>query len=171
MNKIRRLLPIFWLSLWGIQTSNGHPVHATFAEAQWNHKTTEIEVSLRLRGMDLESAISKTTGKKVDLEKSTNIDQLIEDYLAKNFYVISPTEKKIYAQYLDKDVGITNTWVFFSFKVGGDQNIESFKIRNTIFFDDLEGQKNVIEYRMGKFKKIISFEEKTREGTLEFEAE
>ena len=71
---------------------------------------------------------------------------------------------------MDKDVGITNTWVFFSFKVGGDQNIESFKIRNTIFFDDLEGQKNVIEYRMGKFKKIISFEEKTREGTLEFEA-
>ena len=104
MNKIRRLLPIFWLSLWGIQTSNGHPVHATFAEAQWNHKTTEIEVSLRLRGMDLESAISKTTGKKVDLEKSTNIDQLIEDYLAKNFYVISPTEKK----------SVRSTWIRMS---------------------------------------------------------
>ena len=139
-------------------------------QAQWNHKTKKLKFLLDSEGMDLESAISKTTGKKVDLEKSTNIDQLIEEYLAKNFYVISPTEKKIYAKYLDKDVGITNTWVFFSFKVGGDQNIESFKIRNTIFFDDLEGQKNVIEYRMGKFKKIISFEEKTREGTLEFEA-
>ena len=85
MNKIRRLLPIFWLSLWGIQTSSGHPVHATFAEAQWNHKTTEIEVSLRLRGLDLESAISKTTGKKVDLEKSTNIDQLMK------YSILSPT--------------------------------------------------------------------------------
>ena len=64
VNKIRRLLPIFWLSLWGIQTSNGHPVHATFAEAQWNHKTTEIEVSLRLRGMDLESAHRKRPERK-----------------------------------------------------------------------------------------------------------
>ena len=49
--------------------------------------------------------------------------------------------------------------------------IEQCKIINTIFFDDLEGQKNVVEYRMGKLKKIISFEENTREGNFQFEAE
>ena len=86
-------------------------------------------------------------------------------------YVLSPTKEKIFANYLDKDVGITNTWVFFSFSLKKEQAIEQCKIINTIFFDDLEGQKNVIEYRMGKLKKIISFEENTREGNFQFEVE
>lgn len=147
--------------------SYGHPVHATFAEAQWNSKTQSIEVSLRLRGVDLESAISDQIKGKVDLEKSKNIDQLIEDYLSKNFYVILPTGKNIYANYSDKEIGITNTWIFFSFQIGEKQEPHLCKIRNTIFFDDLDGQKNVIEYRIGKHKKILSFEEKTREASLD----
>jgi hypothetical protein len=147
--------------------SYGHPVHATFAEAQWNSKNQSIEVSLRLRGVDLESAISDQIKGKVDLEKSKNIDQLIEGYLSKNFYVILPTGKNVYASYSDKEIGITNTWIFFSFKIGEKQEPHLCKIRNTIFFDDLDGQKNVIEYRVGDHKKILSFEGKTRQVSLE----
>ena len=169
MNKGRFFLFLIFSSLCLICSTHGHPVHATFAEAQWNPKTFELELSLRVRGIDLESAISKTTNQKVDLEKSKDIDQLIEGYLAKNLYILSPTKEKVFANYLDKDVGITNTWVFFSFGLEKDQVIQQYKIINTIFFDDLEGQKNVIEYRMGKLKKIISFEENTREGNFQFE--
>ena len=169
MNKGQVFLFLVYSSLCLSYSAHGHPVHATFAEAQWNPKTFELELSLRVRGIDLESAISKTTNQKVDLEKSKNIDQLIEGYLAKNLYILSPTKEKVFANYLDKDVGITNTWVFFSFTLKKDQAIQHCKIINTIFFDDLEGQKNVIEYRKGKLKKIISFEENTREGNFQFE--
>lgn len=146
--------------------SYGHPVHATFAEAQWNPKTQSIEVSLRLRGVDLESAISDQIKGKVDLEKSKNINQLIEGYLSKNFYVVLPSGKNVYASYSDKEIGITNTWIFFSFKIGEKQEPHLCKIRNTIFFDDLDGQKNVIEYRVGDRKKILSFEGNNREVSL-----
>ena len=39
---------------------------------------------------------------------------------------------------------------------------EKCKISNTVFFDDLEGQKNIIEYREGTNKKILAFEDKER---------
>ena len=70
MNKGRVFLFLVYSSLCLICSTHGHPVHATFAEAQWNPKTFELELSLRVRGIDLESAISKTTNQKVDLEKS-----------------------------------------------------------------------------------------------------
>ena len=133
MNKGRVFLFLVYSSLCLICSTHGHPVHATFAEAQWNPKRFELDLSLRVRGIDLESAISKTTNQKVDLEKSKNIDQLIEGYLAKNLYVLSPTKEKVFANYLDKDVGITNTWVLFSVSLNIDQAIQQCIIITTIF--------------------------------------
>ena len=75
MNKTQVFLFLVYSSICLSYSAHGHPVHATFAEAQWNPKTFELELSLRVRGIDLESAISKTTNQKVDLEKSKNIDQ------------------------------------------------------------------------------------------------
>ena len=54
-----------------------HPVHATFAEAVWNPKARSIEVALRVRGIDLEEALSKGLKLKVDLEKTKHIDKTI----------------------------------------------------------------------------------------------
>ena len=80
--------------------------------------------------------------------------------------MVLPSGKNVYASYSDKEIGITNTWIFFSFKIGEKQKPHLCKIRNTIFFDDLDGQKNVIEYRVGDCKKILSFEGKNREISL-----
>ena len=66
MNKGQVFLFLVCSSLCLSYSAHGHPVHATFAEAQWNPKTFELELSLRVRGIDLESAISKTTNQKVD---------------------------------------------------------------------------------------------------------
>ena len=85
---------------------NGHP-SIQHLRSTVNHKTTEIEVSLNSEAWIL-SRQYRNDGKK-RLEKSTNIDQLIEDYLARIF--MSSHNRKKSIKYLDKDVGITNTWV------------------------------------------------------------
>ena len=52
------------------------------------------------------------------------------------------------------------------------KNLFVYMVKTNNFFCEgnfFMGQKNVIEYRMGKLKKIISFEENTREGNFQFE--
>lgn len=150
-----------------LQAAVAHPVHATFAEAVWNPKTRSIEVAFRVRGLDLEDALSKGRDKKVDLDKTDGVDSLIGTYLNKNFHLKLPDGSTLSPKWSDKDVGITNCWLYFEFPLPAKIAPAQCTIRNSTFFDDLDGQKNVIEYRHGKSKRILSFEGKTREHLLE----
>ncbi|HAA87973.1 MAG: hypothetical protein CMO73_00435 [Verrucomicrobiales bacterium] len=149
-----------------ISPAGAHPVHATFAEAVWNPKTQSIEIALRVRVVDLESALSKKIDKQIDIENTEGVEKDICSYLNKNFYITLPTGKKIIPKWLDKEVGITNAWLYFEFILGAETMPKQCKIQNSIFFDDLEGQKNVIEYREGKKKGIFSFNKDTKTRSL-----
>ncbi len=142
--------------------ARAHPVHATFAEAVWNPKTHSIEIALRVRVVDLESALSQGIKKQIDIENTEGIEKNICSYLNNNFYIILPTGKKLVSKWSDKEVGITNAWLYFEFILDSKTKPNQCKIQNSIFFDDLEGQKNVIEYREGKNKEIFSFKQDTK---------
>jgi hypothetical protein len=157
---------ILAISLAFIPSAMAHPVHATFAEAVWNPKTHSVEVALRVRGVDLESALSVGREKRVDLDKTTEVDALIGAYLKKHIRFVGTDGKAVKLKWSDKDVGVTNTWLYFEFPLPADAKPAGGKVSNTIFFDDLDGQKNVVEYRNGKLKQILAFEGKVREITV-----
>lgn len=159
----RSAATLFLAAIALVATAGAHPVHATFAEAVWNPKTKSVEVALRVRGLDLEEALSKGREKRVDLDKTEGIDRLIGAYLDKNFTVAHPDGTVLKPKWSDKEVGIKNTWLYFEFPFGEGKTPKGCKIRNTVFFDDLDGQKNVIEYRAGQAKRILEFEGKVRE--------
>ena len=147
-------------------TAAAHPVHATFAEAVWNPKTHAIEVALRVRGLDLEDALSKGREKRIDLGKTEGVDALIRSYLDKKFTLKRQDGSVLQPDWSDKEVGLTNTWIYFSFPLGQDGKPAGCKMTNTLFFDDLEGQQNVVEYREGRAKGILSFSDDKREITV-----
>ena len=142
--------------------AEAHPVHATFAEAVWNPKTHSIEIALRVRVVDLESALSKGLKTRIDIENTEAVEKYICSYLNNNFYIILPTGKKLIPKWLDKEVGITNAWMYFEFILGSKIKPNQCKIHNSIFFNDIEGQKNIIEYREDKYKEIFSFKKDTK---------
>lgn len=161
----RKLLPFtlfIHFLVYLITPAGAHPVHATFAEAVWNPKTQSIEIALRVRVVDLESALSKKIDKQIDIENTEGAEKNICSYLNNNFYITLPTGKKLIPKWLDKEVGITNAWLYFEFILDEGTLPKQCKIQNSIFFDDLEGQKNVIEYREGKKKGIFSFKQDTK---------
>lgn len=144
-----------------------HPVHATFAEAVWNPKTHAIEVALRVRGLDLEDALSKGQEKRIDLDKTDGVDALIRSYLDKNFTLKLQDGSVVKPVWSDREVGLTNTWIYFSFPLGEKGKPAGCKLTNTLFFDDLEGQQNVVEYREGRGKRILSFNGDKREIAID----
>lgn len=138
-------------------TAHGHPVHATFAEATWNPRTRSIEVALRVRCVDLEKTLSKEHGKAVNLKKSSGVDTVIRACLDKNFTLALPDGSILKPKWSSKEVGLVNTWLYFKFPLGKGLLPGSCSISNTVFFNDFKEQKNIIEYRDGTSRKILSF--------------
>ncbi len=66
-----------------------HPYHVSLAEVNWNAKSQNFEVALCLWPADLEKALTRQTGRPIDLEKEANIDRLMEAYIAKRFTIHS----------------------------------------------------------------------------------
>lgn len=64
-----------------------HPFHVATAETKWNLETGRLEVSIRCHPIDLETALGKIAGKKVDLDKTENVDELLTTYLEQNFKI------------------------------------------------------------------------------------
>lgn len=80
-----------------VVTANAnHPFHVATAETRWNLETRKLEVSIRCHPVDLETALRRRTGKKIDLDKTENIDQLLTEYLSETFQLHSgPLPKPI----------------------------------------------------------------------------
>ena len=168
---MNKLVPALALALAALFAgcAGAHPVHATFAEAVWNPKTRSVEVALRVRGLDLETALAKACGSPVDLDKTENVDGMISEYLCKTFTVAMPDGSTLMPKWSTKDVGLRNTWLYFEFPLGESVLPTECQVTNTIFFDDLEGQQNVIEYREGLKKRILAFQGDTRQMALGLE--
>lgn len=64
-----------------------HPFHVATAETRWNLETKKLEVSIRCHPIDLENALRRRTGKKIDLDTTENIDQLLVEYLRDTFQI------------------------------------------------------------------------------------
>ena len=59
-----------------------HPFHVTIAEADYNEESGKLEVALRIYNPgDLEEALGRRAGERVDLERTENVDDLIVAYL------------------------------------------------------------------------------------------
>ena len=138
-------------------TARAHPVHATFSEAKWNPLTKSIEVALRVRCVDLEKTLSKGRKKTLNLKKSSDIDTVIQAYLDKNFTLTLPDNSILKPKWSDKELGLINIWLYFEFPLGNGLSPGNCSISNTVFFNDFKGQKNVIEYREGTSRKVLSF--------------
>lgn len=86
MNILRVILSLscVWVAYVSLNSrccGNGHPYHTSSAELDWNAESKRWEVALRIHAGDLELALTRQAGKKVDIE-SEKAQSLIIDYLA-----------------------------------------------------------------------------------------
>ena len=123
-------------------------------------------MALRVRCVDLEKTLSKGRKETVTLKKSSDIDTLIQAYLNKNFTLTLPDNSILKPKWSDKEVGLINAWLYFEFPLGNGLSPGNCSISNTVFFNDFKGQKNVIEYREGKSRKVLSFTSEQRTHSL-----
>jgi hypothetical protein len=68
-----------------------HPFHTSVAEVDWNRETGRWEISLRVHAGDMELALTKQHGRKINIE-SAEAEKLVQAYLATRFQFLSQAE-------------------------------------------------------------------------------
>jgi hypothetical protein len=87
-------LPVNWLlancllvSLGG-QTATAHPFHISTAEVEYDTASQRLQVSLKMQAVDLEQALARQVGRRVNVEHADTREHIIH-FLDRAFYVSS----------------------------------------------------------------------------------
>ena len=136
-------------------TLHAHPFHATYAEVDWNREKKVLEIALRVQPEDLERVLRAKTGRRIDIEKTKDVDKLIRHYLAEVFVVLPREDKAKSIRWIGKEVSTKETWLYF--EIVRPQGIENVKLLNRIFLEILPDQVNTVRVRHGKQRTTIRF--------------
>lgn len=147
---------LMWL-LVAAAPASAHPAHETNAEMVWNAENRSLEVSLQLRGIDLEAALTKKGAKKVDLDHTPNVDARIQEYIAKAFQVRTSAGKVVQHRYAGKLIEARKVWLHFEFRLDTDDPLGT-TVTNRFLFGTLENQTNKLALRIGDMRDSLIFD-------------
>ena len=181
-------------SLLSGKTAANHPFHVATAETRWNLETKKLEVSIRCHPIDLETALRRRTGKKIDLDTTENVDELLTEYLRETFQLhqgplpepppaTAPTDALSIPQnstdtptaapkdsnvaklhWVGKEIDMKWAWLYLELEP--KDLSQELHLTNTILMDVLDDQSNTVIIRLGTQRQSLMFHQKKR--TLPF---
>ncbi len=152
--KYLAVLTVCFTAMW-CQTALAHPAHVSIAEAELNAETGRLEVALRVHPVDLERALQLRNKKRINLDKTNEVDALITAYLSDVFQVKRADGTAAKINWVGKEISLKWGWLYF--EVPMKEGLEKARFSNRIFFELLEDQTNMILLKQGKSKTTLQF--------------
>ncbi|HEY0458328.1 MAG TPA: DUF6702 family protein [Pyrinomonadaceae bacterium] len=127
-----------------------HTYHTSLTRMDYNAKEKNIEISVQLFIHDVVPMLERRLKKRVDIEKTTEVDGEIFKYLSETFVF---QNKKGEAQKL-KWVGkeFENDMVYVYCEIPFEESTEGTRLQNTIFFESYAEQTNLVVAHFGEKK-------------------
>ena len=157
-------------------TPPAHPGHASYAEISCDAKQQLLQVSLGMLAIDFEKTLSRRAGKRVNLDTTKGVEQLVESYLADRFVVTLADGTKPRPRFAGReDVG-KNVWIYFTISLApktseGSSRRPSSKpmgsmlagvqLRDQVLTELNREQRNTVEVREGAWRRYLTYTEKT----------
>ncbi|RUL85296.1 DUF6702 family protein [Tautonia sociabilis] len=133
-----------------------HPFHITIAEADYNADSGTLEVALRVYNPgDLEAALGRRAGERVDLERTENVDALILAYLKEALVATPPGGDPAPICWVGKEVTLKTAWLYFEIPL--PDGPEGVCFTNTLLFEVEPDQVNTIVFGRGKDRASLRF--------------
>ena len=121
-----------------------HPLYVTVTEINHNAKDKTLEMSCKIFTNDLEGAIEKTFGKKIDLSaekgKPAN-DKLVKDYITKHLQ-LKVDGKPVELQFVGSEKETDATWSYF--QVNNVPSLGKLNISNTLLYESFSNEINIM---------------------------
>jgi len=163
---LTRLATMLFALTLATASARAHPFHVSLAEAEWNAKTGQLEVALKVHATDLEKALRRHSGKPIDLDKSPEADRRIIAYLKHVFRVLSPQGRPCAIKWVGKEVTLKSAWLYFEIPL--PKGIEGVRFSNQIFFELLSNQVNTVNFKQGRRKLTLRFTRQSAKHVARF---
>jgi hypothetical protein len=143
------------LSVVNISAFNSHRYHTSLTRMDYNAKEKIIETSIQLFNHDLVPLLEERTKKKIDLEKTIDIDKLIFSYLSENFVLKDEKGETKKIKWVGKELDVDTAWVYL--EISSDKSLDNFSLQNTLFFESFPEQTNLVIARFDDKKSDLLF--------------
>ncbi len=123
-----------------------HPYHVSLCEMEFNPRSGNMEVALCVWPADLELALSRDTGKKVDLDSTTELDQKIAAYLEKRLRVMPAMGGKTCPiRMVGHEHNLKQAWIYLEFT--NEHPTTEWTVDNRVFFELNADQLNQLNFK------------------------
>jgi hypothetical protein len=140
----------------------------SLTEVRVDTSSKAVSVSCRMFTDDLQDALYKLHDMKQEIkpgEEDAQIKKILAEYLRKRLRIISGQEE-VTLTFLGYEVEEEATWCFLEGTL--PKNDKKFHIKNTLLYDLLEGQSNMVHFYLQKERKSIKLNNPDATATFDF---
>ena len=156
------------IALVATTTAAAHPFHVTLSETNYNPKNDTLEIALRVNPFDLERALSRKAKRRIDIDRSADLDKRLEAYVNEHFRVTSENKAPFEINWIGKEISLKTAWLYFEVGLDG---VEKVDVTNSLFFELEHDQVNTMNFRNGDERYSLSFTTSRATRTLDLSSQ
>lgn len=160
----------FVLTLALFHSLYSHPYHVSVSEIKYNSSSNTFQISSKLFIDDIEDALKKIYAQKVDVispSENTDLPFLLNDYIQKHL-IIQVHKTPIGFSYVGHEIEEESIWCYFESGNIDVQKIQEIEITNTLLFDFITGQSNMIHCYLDANRQSIKLDQPNSSHTFIF---
>jgi hypothetical protein len=136
-------------------TTNAHTFHTSLAQMEYNAQEKSLEISLEVFTNDLETVLSKRSGKRVRLDKTDGADGLVLAYLQDTLNLKNGLGEIKKLSWVGMEPKADAIWLYV--EVSMPEGLSGASLRDRLFFELLEDQVNIVHLKYEDKKADLFF--------------
>ncbi len=132
-----------------------HKYHTSFTRIDYNKQEKLLEISIKVFAHDLLPTLEKRHKKRIDLENTENVDEILKNYLAEKFVVKTQDNQVKPFTWIGKE--LETEVIMFYIEVPFEGSLEKVEIKNILFFETFAEQVNLVTMHFDEKQSDIVF--------------
>ncbi len=129
-------------------TGKSHPFYLSVTDMKYNESNKSMEIACKMFTNDLEGALKKTTGKKVDIINSKDkkeVEKILFDYITKRLS-INLNGKTMTLKYIGYEKEEDVIWTYM--EIESCEKPKQITITTSLLYDFIKDQINLVSFEM-----------------------
>lgn len=132
-----------------------HTFHTSLTRMDYNAKDQTVEITIQVFAHDLETAVEKRAGKRINLDKSKDAAKFILEYLNDRFALKNKAGETKKLAWVGKEQSADSVWLYV--ETESTEGLENSSLENRLFFELHDDQVNLVTFRAAGKKQDFAF--------------
>lgn len=151
----KKLILLICFSFYCSGFAAAHTFHTSLTRMDYNREEKTAEITIQVFAHDLEKAVEKRAGKRVNLEKSPDAVKFVLEYLNERFVFKNKAGEAKKLVWVGKEQSADSIWLYV--ETAMPEGFAGATLENSLFFDLANDQVNLVTARFDGKKVDLSF--------------